>query len=135
MMGRNLIDQALRPAAWGGILVAALTATVRDWPVAGGFLVGVFWNVLNLALLHALGDAWGQGRGRRALALLAVKLLVLYPAGLWLAMSRAYSLVAILAGFTWTFAAVIVVAAWPRSHDAGSSCVHSAPGPLEISRG
>lgn len=111
-MPRNLLSSALRPALWGASGIAALLAARGLFPTAGGFLAGALWNVANLFLLQALALAWSREQRRRALTLLLVKLLLLYPAGLALALSNRLPLVAIIAGFSWPFVVLIACAVW-----------------------
>lgn len=114
-MDRDLTVQVLRPALWGAVAISlVLAAASRTLAVAGGFLAGAVWNVANLFLLRALATAWLREQPRRALGLLLTKLFVLYPAGLFLALSGAYSLIGMLLGFTWVFVVLIGLAAWPR---------------------
>lgn len=109
----SLLSDARRPALWGALAIAAaLAATETPLRTAGGFLAGALWNVTNLWLLQALALAWGRDQRRRALTLLLVKLLLLYPAGLALALSSAFSLPAMVAGFSWPFAVLIGCAVW-----------------------
>ena len=110
---RELMPHALRPALWGALGLAAVLGITGSPLRGGGFLAGALWNIANLWLLHALALAWGREQRRRALLLLAGKLLILYPAGLALAMSGIFSLVAIIAGFSWPFLILVVYAAWP----------------------
>lgn len=110
-MDRDLIQHALRPALWGAVAFgAAVYAVTRSPAAAGGFLAGAAWNVANFQLLQALALAWTREQRRRALTLLLAKLLLLYPIGLFLALSGAYSLIAMLLGFTWVFVVLIGVA-------------------------
>ena len=111
-MSRNLLSDALRPAFWGALAIAAALAARGLLPMAGGLLAGALWNIANLFLLQALALAWSREQRRRALTLLLVKLLVLYPAGLALAMSNRLPLVAIIAGFSWPFVVLIACAVW-----------------------
>ena len=113
----NLLSDAQRPAFWGAVGIAVALAARGTLPTAGGFLAGALWNIANLWLLQALALAWGREQRRRALTLLLIKLLVLYPVGLMLALSKTLSLVAILAGFSWPFAVLIACAV--RSGRAG----------------
>lgn len=109
-MERDLTERALRPAWLGALGLGTALAVGTSRPIAGGFLAGALWNVLSLALLKALAQAWAREEGRRALRWLLVKLLVLYPVGLWLALSGVYSLVAMIVGFSWVFIVVIGIA-------------------------
>ena len=114
-MPPNLLSSALRPALWGTVGIAALLAARGMLPTAGGFFAGSLWNAANLFLLQALALAWSREQRRRALTLLLVKLLLLYPAGLALALSNRLPLVAIIAGFSWPFVALIACAVWPTA--------------------
>ena len=91
--------------------LAVLVALLAVYPSFGtGYGVRA---MLQLFMWVALASSWLHERRRQALGWLATKLLVLYPLGLWLAVSQCYSLIGMLAGFTWVFAIMIVVAAWP----------------------
>ncbi|MBI4227811.1 MAG: hypothetical protein HY600_06050 [Candidatus Omnitrophica bacterium] len=111
-MPPSLLSNALRPALWGALGIAAVLAAAGRLPTAGGVLAGALWNITNLFLLQSLALAWGREQRRRALTLLLVKLLLLYPAGLALALSNKLSLVAIIAGFSWPFVVLIGCAIW-----------------------
>lgn len=112
-MTRELMPHALRPALWGAVGLAAALAAAGSWAWAGGWLAGAVWNLANLRLLHALAVAWSREQRRKALLLLCGKLLILYPAGLAMALSGALPLVAIILGFSWPFLVLIACAAWP----------------------
>jgi len=127
-MDRDLTEQALRPALWGAVGIGAALYGMRSAPVAGGFLAGAVWNVVNLALLRALAQAWAREEGRQVRRLLLAKVLILYPVGLALAMSGAYSLVGMLAGFSWVFIIIIGLATW-------SACTENRRCAVEPPRG
>ena len=112
-MDRDLIRQTLRPAFWSAAVLAAALYGLTPPPVASGFLAGALWNVLNLFLLRAVGMAFAREQGRRTVLLLLLKVFILYPLGLALIMSEAYSVLGVLAGFSWTFVVMIVLAIWP----------------------
>ena len=111
-MDRDLIRQTLRPAFWSAAVLAAGLYGLTPQAVASGFLAGALWNVLNLFLLRAVGMAFAREQGRRTVLLLLLKVFILYPLGLALIMSEAYSMLGVLAGFSWTFVVMIVLAIW-----------------------
>lgn len=111
-MNHDLIHQTFRPAFWSAAVLAAALYGLTPPAVANGFLAGALWSILNLFLLRAVGMAFVHEQGRRTILLLLLKLLGLYPLGLVLIMSEAYSVLGILAGFTWTFIVMIVLAIW-----------------------
>jgi len=127
-MDRDLTDQALRPALWGAVGIGAALYGMWSAPLAGGFLAGAVWNVVNLALLRALAQAWAREETRRVRQLLLAKVLILYPVGLALAMSGVYSLVGMLAGFGWVFITITGLAAWAACTDSRRCAVEPRRG-------
>lgn len=87
-----------------GVLVGLLVAARWDWHAASGFMVGLFWSLANFAVLAViLKTATNPAglNGKRLAGWVALKVVVIYGAALWILLNRWFPLAAFMAGLTW----------------------------------
>jgi hypothetical protein len=94
-----------------GVLIGLWVAWHWGWRSGAGFTAAVLWSLANFAVLSALlreiTNRDGIRKGRVA-AWAALKIVGLYGFGAWILYQQWFPLIAVMAGFTWPLAVVLL---------------------------
>lgn len=94
-----------------GVLVGLCVAWLWGWRSGAGFTAAVLWSLANFAVLAALlreiTKREGARKGRVA-GWAALKVVGLYGLGAWILFQQWFPPIAVMAGFTWPLAVVLL---------------------------
>lgn len=135
--GPNFLVRTGLVALVTGVLIGLCVAWLWGWRSGAGFTVAVLWSLANFAVLAALlreiTSREGIHKGRVA-AWAALKVVGLYGLGVWILFQQWFPPIAVMAGFTWPLAVVLLRslgAIWWSKAGTGDGSAPGRSGPAE----
>ncbi len=135
--GPNFLVRTGLVALVTGVLIGLCVAWLWGWRSGAGFTAAVLWSLANFAVLAALlreitnRDRVHKGR---VAAWAALKVVGLYGLGAWILFQQWFPPIAVMAGFTWPLAVVLLRSLgamwWPKA-GAGDGSAPGRSGPAE----
>ncbi len=135
--GPNFLVRTGLVALVTGVLIGLWVAWTWGWRSGAGFTAAMLWSLANFAVLAALlreiTSREGIHKGRVA-GWAALKVVGLYGLGAWVLFQQWFPPIAVMAGFTWPLAVVLLRSLgaiwWPKA-GAGDDSASRRSGPAE----